>query len=474
VRRTTATAALALSYFALACLAAPAALGETLTGALARAYEANPTINAQRAAQRATDENVPRALSQLRPKVQSDAFLGVERRRSAQKSFEIDNGNYLEPNRVDSFQNTRGLPRAASLSVEQPLFDGFRAKNSALSAETGVFAGRERLRLVEQRVLFEAASVYMNVLRDTAALRLQQNHVGVLQEQLRQTKERYAAGEITPTDIAQAEARLAAGRSQAAAARAELDAGIGRYRQVVGAEPKQLAAGGAVDRLLPKTREIAERIALAEHPVVRAALHDADAAEYDIKVIESDYMPSLSMVGKVYTGSDIDGRGNRALGAQLLGKLSVPLYSGGETSARMRQAKEVAGQRKFDVDAVRAELLALTRANWGALEAAKAQVAAATAQIDAAERALFGVREEAKAGKRTTLDILNAQQELLGARIGLVFAQRDRVVASYAALAAIGRLSAQALGLSVAAYDPASHFDRVKDSWGETGPVFGR
>lgn len=454
------------SSFAALCAATPAAYGETLAEALARAYEASPIINSQRAAQRAADENVPRALAQFRPHVWADSFLGVERRRSAQKSFEYDNGNILEPNRVDSFQNTRGLPRAAELSVEQPLFDGFRTRNAALSAETGVFAGRERLRLVEQRVLFEAVAAYMNVLRDTAALRLQQNHVAVLQEQLRQTRERYTAGEITPTDIAQAEARLAAGRSQAATARADLEASFGRYRQIMGVEPRRLASAPPIDRLLPKSREAAERVALGEHPVVQAALHDANTAEFDIKVVESDFMPTLSMVGKVYTQSDIDGRSNRALGAQLLGKLSVPIYSGGETSARLRQAKELAGQRKFDVDVARADVQALTRANWGALDAAKAQVAAATAQIDAAERALAGVREEAKAGKRTTLDILNAQQELLGARIALVFAQRDRVVASYAALAAIGRLSARMLGLSVATYDPIPHFDRVKESWG--------
>jgi outer membrane protein len=456
---------------AASCLATPAARGETLLGALARAYEANPMINAQRAAQRAVDENVPRALSQFRPSVRSDSYLGVERRRSVQESFELDNGDPVNRKFVESIQNNRGAPRAAVLSVEQPLFDGFRARNSALAAETGVHAGRERLRLMEQRVLFEAATAYMDVLRDTAALRLQQNYVALLQEQLRQTKERYAAGEITPTDIAQAESRLAAGKSREAAARAELEASLGQYRRLIGAEPKQLAPGAAVDRLLPRSREAAERIALAEHPVVRAALHDAETADFDIKVIESDFMPSLSMVGQVYTQSDIQGRGNRAVGAQVLGKLSVPIYSGGETSARMRQAKEVAGQRKLDVDVARAELLGLTRANWGALEAAKSQIAAASAQIAAAERALAGVREEAKAGKRTTLDILNAQQELLGARIGLVFAQRDRVVASYAALAAIGRLSAQALGLSVATYDPALHFERVKESWGglETG-----
>jgi outer membrane protein len=460
--------ALAASCLAAFCLVTSAARGETLLGALARAYEANPMINAQRAAQRAMDENVPRALSRFRPSVRSDSYLGVERRRSVQESFELDNGDAATRKFVESIQNNRGAPRAAVLSVEQPLFDGFRARKSALAAETGVHAGRERLRLMEQRLLLEATTAYMDVLRDTAALRLQMNYVALLQEQLRQTRERFAAGEITPTDIAQAESRLAAGKSREAAARAELEASLGQYRRLIGAEPKQLAPGAAVDRLLPHGRAAAERIALAEHPVVRAALHDAETADFDIKVIESDFMPSLSMVGQVYTQSDIQGRGNRAVGAQVLGKLSVPLYSGGETSARMRQAKEVAGQRKLDVDVARAELLALTRANWGALEAAKAQIAAASAQIAAAERALAGVREEAKAGKRTTLDILNAQQELLGARIGLVFAQRDRVVASYAALAAIGRLSAQALGLSVATYDPALHFERVRDAWGGT------
>ncbi len=456
-----------LVALALGLLAPASALGETLAGALAHAYEINPTINSARAGQRANDENVPRALAQFRPSVRTDAFLGVERRRSVQKSFEYDNGNRLEPLWVDSIQNNRGgPPRSAVLSIEQPLFDGFRTRNAALSAETNVHAGRERLRLLEQRVLFEAVSVYMNVLRDTAAQRLQQNHVAVLEEQLRQTKERYAAGEITPTDIAQAEARLAAGRSQAAMARAELDASLARYAQIMGAEARRLAPAEPVDRLLPKTREAAERIALVEHPVVRAAQHDAEAADLDIRVIESDFLPSLSMVGKVYTESDIDGRGNRAVGAQLLGKLSVPIYSGGGTSARLRQAKQTAGQKKFDVDAARAELMALTRANWGGLQAAKAQIAAASAQIAAAERALAGVREEAKAGKRTTLEILNAQQELLGARLALVVAQRDRVVASYAVLAAMGRLSAQQLGLTVAAYDASAHFEAVKDFLG--------
>lgn len=450
----------------LCALCAPAqGAAETLSGALTRAYHASPIINSSRAGVRADDENVPRALSQLRPRVRTDAYLGFERRRSVQTADEIENSNIFERKLVDSIQNTTGAPRSAMLVVEQPLFDGFKTRNSALAAESGVFASRERLRLTEQRVLFEAAVAYMNVLRDTATLRLQQNNVAVLEEQLRQNKERYAAGQITLTDIAQSEARLAGGRSQVAVASSALEASLGRYKQIVGDEPKHLAPGNPVDRLLPKTREEAERAALIEHPVIRSALHDADAADFGVRVIESDFMPTLSMVGNVYTESAVDGRGNRAVGARVLGKLSVPIYSGGETSARVRQAKEMAGQKKFDVDVARADVLALVRANWGALQAAKAQIKAAQAQIEAAERALNGVREEAKAGQRTTLEILNAQQELLVARIGLVLAQRDRVVASYAVLASIGRLSALTLGLPVTDYDPSLHFQQVKDLW---------
>ena len=334
-------------------------------------------------------------------------------------------------------------------------------------AETGVFAGRERLRLTEQRVLFGAVSAYMNVLRDTAALRLQESNVSVLAEQLRQTRERYLAGQITLTDIAQSEARLAAGQSLASQARAALEASVGAYRQSIGVEPKKLSPGAPVDSLIPKSREEVERVALAEHPVILAALHDADAADIDIKVIEADFMPKLSIVGNAFTQTDTAGIYNRNIGAYVGGRLNVPLYEGGMTSSQVREAKELAGQGQLDVDVARADVLALVRANWGALQAAKTQVSAAQTQIAAAERALYGVREEAKAGQRTTLDILNAQQELLNARIGLIIAQREKVVASYAVLGAMGRLSTEMLRLD-AAYDPAIHFDQVRDLWGGT------
>lgn len=450
------------------CAVAPGLRAETLNGALTRAYNMSPVINSNRASVRALDEKVPQALSAMRPRANAGAFLGVQENRMVTKQLDIPLTDSTLQGPVKSIQSGGSVPRSANFSVEQPVFDGFKTMNASRMAETNVFAGRARLRLTEQRVLFNAVSAYMNVLRDTAALRLQENNVAVLAEQLRQTRERYLAGQITLTDIAQAEARLAAGQSLVSQARAALDAAIGAYRQTIGDEPKKLTPGAPIDRLLPRTREDVERIAQAEHPVILAALHDADAADIDIKVIEADFMPKLSVVGNVFTQTDTSGIYNRNIGAYVGGRLNVPLYEGGLTSSQVREAKEVAGQRRLDAEVARADVIALVRANWGALQAAKTQISAAQAQIAAAERALYGVREEAKAGQRTTLDILNAQQELLNARIGLLFAQRERVVASYAVLSAMGRLSIETLALDGAPYDPAIHFEQVRGLWGGT------
>nr|CCD32089.1 Type I secretion outer membrane protein, TolC family [Methylocystis sp. SC2] len=453
--------------------AAPAQ-GETLSGALVRAYDASPQLNASRAELRAIDERVPQAQAGMRPRVTGDGYLGVQRNRLVTKQRDVNINDPTDTLITKNIQNGGSIPRSAALTFEQPVFDGFKAQSETRAAESGVFAGRERLRLTEQRVLFDAVTAYMNVLRDTAALKLQQSNVSVLTEQLRQTRERYEYGQITLTDIAQAEARLAGGKSLAGAARAALDASIGVYQKTVGVEPTKLAPGAPIDRLLPKSREEAERIAQIEHPFILAALHEADVADLDIKALEADFMPKLSIVGDVFTQTDIAGIGNRNIGASVGGRLNVPIYEGGLTSSQVRQAKEIAGQRRFDADVARAEVLSLVRAYWGALQAAKAQIAATPIQIAAAARALYGVREEAKAGQRTTLEILNAQQELLNARIALIFAQRDRVVASYAVLAATGRLSTRNLNLDATDYDPAFHFEQVKDLWGGVQTPSGR
>lgn len=451
-----------------------AASAETIGDALTNAYNNNPGLNSGRANLRAVDEGVPIAKAGMRPRVSINSYLGAQQNRFVQRQDDLTIPD--DPNRytVWNLQEGRSIARSAGITVEQPIFDGFKAKNTMGAAESAVFAEQQRLRFLEQKVLFDTASAYMNVLRDTAALKLQQNNVSVLGEQLRQTKERFEAGQITLTDIAQAQSRLAAGQAQESAARATLEASVGVYQQLVGQLPRKLAPAAPIDKFLPRTREEAERIAVSEHPMILAALHDADASDFDIKSIEADFLPKLSVVADVFTQTNMNIIYDRNIAGMIGGRLNVPLYDGGSTSAQLRQAKEIAGKKKLDADVARAEIMSLTRATWANLQSSRTRIVAAQTQIAAAERALYGVREEAKAGLRTTLEILNAQQELLNARIALIIAQRERVVASYGLMATIGRLSMENLGVGAASYEPARHYQQVKDSWGGGAGSSGR
>ncbi len=429
---------------------------ETLEGALARAYAASPTVNAQRANVRGVDENVPRALSTARPRVTGTADVGI---------------NYTEAQNNGQSSSVLTAPRGFGVQVDQSIFNGNRTTNSVRQAESTILAAREQLRTTVQNVLFDAATIYMNVLRDTAILSLQQNNVEVLEEQLRQVRDRFQVGEITRTDVAQSEARLAASRSQASLAESNLRASIARFRQVVGVQPRQLAPGRPIDRLVPGNLDTAIAIGLNENPAIIAALHAFDAAEIQVKVVEGELLPTLGLTGSASQRYDSQASGDSRFNAQLVARLNVPIYEGGEVYARVRQAKEVAGQRRIEVEVSRDQVRANVIASWGQLEAAKAQIIAAQAQVAAAETALTGVREEARVGQRTTLDVLNAQQELLNARVNLITAQRDRVVASYAVVQAIGRLNADQLRLASGRYDPKVHYDQVKGlSYGTQTP----
>lgn len=435
-----------------AALAAGSARAETLDSALARAYHANPALNAQRANVRATDENVPRAKSGYRPRVNATGDAGIQYTESESRGGQ----------RNESTTNPRGI----GLQIDQTLYNGFRTGNSVRQAESQVLGARETLRNNEQNTLFDGASAYMNVLRDTAIVNLNRNNVEVLEEQLRQTRDRFNVGEVTRTDVAQAEARLALSRSQVSVAEGNLRTSIARFRQIIGVEPRQLAPGRPVDRLVPRSVEQAIGIALAEHPAIVAALHGVDAAELQVRITEGELLPTVGLTGSVSQRYDVQTRGDERLAASVVGRITVPIYEGGEVYARTRQAKETVGQRRLEADSIRDQVRAAVVSAWGQLESAKAQIVAAQAQVQAAETALTGVREEARVGQRTTLDVLNAQQELLNARTNLITAQRDRVVASYAVVQATGRLSSRALGLNVAQYSAKVHFDQVKDLWG--------
>jgi outer membrane protein len=412
---------------------------------------------------RATDENVPRAKALGRPRINATADAGVQ---------------YSATDTPTTSTTVRSFPRGLGASIDQNIFNGNRTENGIRQAESQVFGARETLRNNEQTTLFNGTQAYMNVLRDTAILSLQRNNVEVLEEQLRQTRDRFNVGEVTRTDVAQAESRVAGSRSQVAVAEANLRNSIAVFRQVIGVEPRALAPGRPIDRLVPRSVDAAVSLALNEHPAIKAALHAVDAAEIQVKLTEAELYPRLDLRGAAserVSGTAVNGgAANVGFGrnevrnftASAVATLTVPIYEGGEVYARARQAKETVGQRRLEADATSDQVRAAVVSAWGQLEAAKASIIAAQAQVQAAETALAGVREEARVGQRTTLDVLNAQQELLNARVNLITAQRDRVVASYSVAQAIGRLTARALALNIDSYSPKTHYDQVKDLWG--------
>lgn len=446
---------LALAFLATSLSGAvQAARADTLEGALTLAYQTNPQLNSQRAITRATDENVPQALSGYRPTLSVTSTLG----RQYQRTEVVQGGR-------TSVTEGTFTPRSVGVAGTQTLFNGFQTGNRVRQAEQQVSAARETLRLIEQSVLLSAATAYMNLLRDTAILDLQRKNVEVLVEQLRQTRDRFAVGEVTRTDVAQAESRLAAGRSQVANAEANYNASRAVYRQVIGVEPGKLSPASPVDRLSPSKLAAAIAAGRAENPNVTAAMFGIDVQALQVKINEGAIYPTVTVTAEARQNWDLTPTTPSQTNASLIGQVAVPIYQGGATYAAIRQAKETLGQRRLDMETARDQAQSTVTQAWGGLEAAKAQIIATQAQVSAAEIALNGVREEARVGQRTTLDVLNAQQELVNARVAMVTAQRDRVVASYTLLSAVGRLSPVALRLPVSLYDPMTHYQQVRDVW---------
>jgi outer membrane protein len=438
---------------------AGSAAADTLEWALVQAYQNNPSLNAQRAALRATDENVPQALSGYRPKVSVTANAGFNYT-NATAEFPTSKGVQTVPPFAETF-----VSRGVGAQATQTLFNGFQTANRTRQAESQVMGARETLRVTEQQVLLDAATAYMNLLRDQAILDLNRRNVEVLTEQLKQTRDRFNVGEVTRTDVAQAESRLAAGRSALLGAQSNFVTSQADYRRVIGVDPGRLAPGTPVDRLSPPTLARAIKEGQAQNPSVLAAMYGVDVAELAVKISEGALYPNLTLSASATTATNPAFEVLQQTAASVVGQLTIPIYQGGGEYAAIRQTKESVGQQRLNLDVNRDEARATVVASWGQLDAAKAQIEATTAQVNAAEIALNGVREEARVGQRTTLDVLNAQQELVNARVALVTAQHDRVVASYTLLAATGGLSMPRLGLDVLIYDPQVHYQQVRDAW---------
>jgi outer membrane protein len=442
-------------------LASPAA-AETIEQALARAYANNPQLNAQRAIVRQADEGVPQALSGYRPNVSANASVGREYTDIKQV---IPPTPPLLTTSASFAAKGLSIPRSVGATVNQTLFNGEQTANRVRAAESQVTMARETLRVMEQSVLLAAATIYMDVSRDSANLEVQQNNVRVLQRTLTDTRNRFAVGQVTDTDVAQSEAQLAAAEATMHGAESTLTTTRANYRRIIGVDPGNLSPASSVERMAPPTLTAAIAAGAAENPSVIAALYGIDVAQLQVKIAEGALFPTLAAQYNVQYGVFPQLLTPHQFTDTVMLNLSVPIYQGGAEYSAIRLNKESLSQQRLNIDDVRDQ----TRANvvqfWGQLQAAKAQIEAAQRQNDAAERALTGVRNEALAGQRTTQDVLSAEQALVNARQSLIVAQHDKVVASYSLLSAVGRLSAQTLGLPVPIYDPVVHYQQVRDSW---------
>ena len=433
---------------------------DTLDWALVQAYQNNPQLNAQRAALRSQDEAVPQALSGYRPSVSLTASVGTENQSTLSKASTSAGPVYIGT-------ESTFTPHGVGITAQQTLFNGYQTANKTRQAEAQVSAGRATLAVTEETVLLNAATAYMNLIRDSAILELQRKNVEVLQEQLRQTRDRFNVGEVTRTDVAQAESRLAAGRAQVLSAESNYVSSKAVYRQVIGVEAGTLAAASPVDRFSPKTLAESVTTGRALNPSVAAAMFGIDVAALQVKINEGALAPKVTATASVQQQWEINTSTQlQQFNASLVGQVTVPIYQGGAEYSLVRQSKETLGQQRISLDTARDQVQAQVVQSWGQLEAAKAQIQATQAQVNSAEIALNGVREEARVGQRTTLDVLNAQQELVNARVALVTAQHDRVVASYSLLSSVGGLSVQQLGLKTSVYDPMVHYQQVRDRWG--------
>jgi outer membrane protein len=433
-------------------LARPVA-AESLQDALAKAYQTNPQLNAERARQRGTDENVPQALAGYRPQIVASLGAGLQAVR-----------NLLPDNNV---QTATLRPWTIGVTVSQVLFNGFKTANNVRVAEFQVMSGRESLRNAGQGVLLDAATAYMNVMANAALYEAQRTNVQVLREILATTKRRLDAGDVTPTDTAQAEARLNRGLADLNAAEVTLAISKEVYAQVIGQAPSQLLPAVPVDHLLPVTQVASIETARHEHPAILGASYDVDVAQTTIRVAESSLLPTASVQASasrsVQTDSSLTTTASDQ--ASILGQINVPIYDGGTAASQTRQAKEMASQSRLVLDQVRNQTRTAVVSAWVSNEGTKIALKAAESEVRAADIALQGVRREAQGGQRTTIDVLNAQQDLTNARSRQIMSQRDRVIASYTLLSAVGRLDVHTLNLSTPDYLPEVHYHQVRDAW---------
>jgi outer membrane protein len=353
-------------------------------------------------------------------------------------------------------------------SIATTLYNGGQTRNAVKAADANIRAQRESLRDVEQTLLLQVITAYMDVIRDRAALDIQSRNSDVLAKELKQVKARFDVGEVTKTDVEQARASLALAQSQAELAKANLRSASSRYMLVVGHAPDGLKEPAAAFKLLPRSPEAAVNIAMAERPSVVAAAYLKDVSDHTIRKIYGQLLPQISLNGTLDSSSTSGAVTGENSSASLTGTIVVPIYEGGATRALIRQEKENRQAKLEAIEQARIQARSDVLTAWASLDASRAQLIANQTQVDSARIALEGVRAELQVGQRTELDVLNAQQLLNTAQLTFTTTKRDIVVNSYTVLQAMGRLSVESIGVNVAVYDVQPHYEATNGSWWKT------
>lgn len=422
-----------------AVLAGPNAFGESLEEALVSAYNTNPTLLAERHGVKATGESVWQARAGWQPTVTLQGSTGTQETTTQPGDVETSND-----------------PKQASATITQPIFRGGQTYFGTRSAQAQTRAAKAGLVATEQSVLFGAVQAYYNVMRDKAVVTLSQNNVQVLERQLEASQDRFRVGEITRTDVAQAEARLSGARSRLTQTEAALIASRSSYEKIIGHMPSDL---GMIEEQptienLPETEEEAIALALQANPALQAAEERELASRDAVNATRGALLPQVSVTASYSYGEDTSSVFEESETTSVTGRVTIPLYQGGATYSRLRQAKQTNSQNRIQIAETERAVREQVINAWEGLRSARATIQSSEEQVRANEIAFNGVKQEAQVGSRTTLDVLNAEQELLDARVTLVRARRDEKVAAYALLSAVGRLTAKELALPVTIYQP--------------------
>ncbi|HEX7758145.1 MAG TPA: TolC family outer membrane protein [Caulobacteraceae bacterium] len=445
------------SVLAAACgltLSAAAGLGhaESLADAVALAYQTNPTIQAQRASQRALDETYVQARTGFRPG--ASATVTVSRQLTDQIGTGDNSGS------------------SVALNIDQPLYTGGRVASQVSAAEADVLAGREALRRVEISVLQNVIQAYVDVRRDQQRLAISQENAAVLQRQLEESKARFDVGELTRTDVAQTEARLAAAQASLASSQAQLAISRSNYAAVVGQNPGELAPEPPLSKVLPATVEQAFDAAERDNPQLRQQDYTEQGSAARVAEAKAQTRPTVGLRGSFGgsggsfgTGSPFANYGHNVQGSAVV---SMPLFTGGLTQSQIRQAAERNSADRIGIEGVRRTVLLQVSQAWNELLGSRANLLSNEEQVRAAGVAYEGIKQEADVGLRTTLDVLNQEQELRNAELALVTARHDEYVSGAAVLAAMGALDVRVLVPDAPLYDPKANFDKVKHGFGWT------